>query len=65
MTPGEIFRKLHELKQAHSDLDAAIAHMSASVESDEVALKRLKKRKLLLKDQITMLQNKLIPDQPA
>jgi hypothetical protein len=65
MTPGEVFRKLHELRQEHRDLDAAIELMVQNPDSDEIAMKRLKKRKLLLKDQITLLENKLIPDEPA
>jgi hypothetical protein len=65
MTPGEVFRKLHELRQEHRDLDVAIELMVQNPESDEIAMKRLKKRKLLLKDQITLLENKLIPDEPA
>ena len=65
MTPGEVFRKLHELRAEHRDLDVAIAQMTANIANDEVAIKRLKKRKLLLKDQISVLENKLIPDQPA
>lgn len=65
MTPGEVFRKLHELRSEHRDLDAAIAVMASNPENDEIAIKRLKKRKLMLKDQIAVLENKLIPDQPA
>ena len=65
MTPGEVFRKLHELRVEHRDLDAAIAVMASSPDNDEIAVKRLKKRKLMLKDQISVLENKLIPDQPA
>ena len=65
MTPGEVFRKLHELRAEHRDLDAAIAVMASNPENDEIAVKRLKKRKLMLKDQIAVLENKLIPDQPA
>ncbi len=65
MTPGEIFRKLHELRQAHRDLDQAIALLILNPDADEIAVKRMKKRKLLLKDQIALLENKLIPDQPA
>ncbi len=65
MTPGEVFRKLHELRHEHRDLDVAIEQLVVSISDDEVAIKRLKKRKLLLKDQIAVLENKLIPDQPA
>jgi hypothetical protein len=65
MTPGEVFRKLHELRHEHRDLDAAIEQMAISISNDEISIKRLKKRKLLLKDQIAVLENKLIPDLPA
>jgi hypothetical protein len=65
MTPGELFRKLHEMRHEHRDLDLAIETLIANVANDEVAIKRLKKRKLLLKDQIAMLENKLIPDELA
>jgi hypothetical protein len=65
MMPGEIFRKLHELRQEHRDLDSAIAQLVANTDADEITIKRLKKRKLLLKDQISLLENRLIPDEPA
>ena len=64
MTPGEMFRKLHELRQAHRDLDQAIAELEKA-KGEELAIKRLKKRKLLQKDQIAWLEDKLIPDEPA
>ena len=54
-----------ELKQEHRDLDAAIARLQADIEADELAVKRLKKRKLLLKDNIAKLESALIPDEPA
>jgi hypothetical protein len=66
--PNEIARiaqRLVELKQAHRDLDAAIATMQSSLQADELALKRLKKRKLQLKDSIARLELALIPDEPA
>jgi hypothetical protein len=49
----------------HRDLDAAIARLSEMPVSDELQLKRLKKRKLLLKDLIARLQSRLIPDLDA
>ena len=60
--PSEIARKLVELKVEHRDLDECIAEMSRSPASDELQIKRLKKRKLMLKDQITRLESELIPD---
>jgi hypothetical protein len=64
MTPGELFRRLHELRQEHRDLDQAIAEMEKA-KADEISIKRLKKRKLVLKDQINWIMQKIIPDEPA
>ena len=60
--PSEIARKLVELKVEHRDLDSVIARLTADAGSDELQIRRLKKRKLLLKDQITILQSQAIPD---
>ncbi len=53
---------LMELRQEHRDLDQAIAALAADADSDQLHVGRLKKRKLLLKDQITYWQSRLIPD---
>ncbi len=58
-------RRVVELRLEHRDLDTAIGRLQADIEADELALKRLKKRKLLLKDQIIWIENALIPDEPA
>ena len=58
-------RRVIELRQEHRDLDLAIERLAADILSDELALKRLKKRKLQLKDQIAWIENALIPDEPA
>lgn len=61
----ELFRnieKLRELRIAHRDLDDVIGRLSLDMHVDQLQLKRLKKRKLLLKDQITVLESQLIPD---
>ena len=61
----ELFRnieKLRELRIAHRDLDDVIHRLSMDMHIDELQLKRLKKRKLMLKDQITILESQLIPD---
>jgi hypothetical protein len=63
--PSAIARRLAELRVEHRDLDAAIARLSEMPVSDELQLKRLKKRKLLLKDLIARLQSRLIPDLDA
>ena len=61
----EIKRRISELNVEHRDLDRAIEALEANPLSDELQLKRLKKRKLMLKDQIFMLQRQLVPDIPA
>ena len=63
--PSEIARKLVELKVEHRDLDQVIARLSRDPNSDELQIKRLKKRKLRIKDMISYLENKLIPDLDA
>ena len=54
--------KLAELSQEHRDLDNAIAALTESGARDQLQLTRLKKRKLQLKDQIQLLESRLIPD---
>jgi hypothetical protein len=54
--------KLTQLTQEHRDLDAAIEAMVISGSPDLLALSRLKKRKLQLKDEITEINNGLLPD---
>jgi hypothetical protein len=54
--------KLAELMQEHRDLDAAIAAMAEQGVNDQLQVTRLKKRKLQLKDQITRIEDALLPD---
>ncbi len=54
--------KLTQLTQEHRDLDTAIDAMTQSDNADPMALARLKKRKLQLKDEITEINNGLLPD---
>lgn len=61
----EIKRRISELNVEHRDLDRAIQALEENPLYDELQLKRLKKRKLMLKDQIFMLQRQLVPDIPA
>jgi hypothetical protein len=61
----EIKRRIGELHIEHRDLDRAIEALEGNAVHDELQLKRLKKRKLMLKDQIFMLQRQLVPDIPA
>jgi hypothetical protein len=62
---SRISQRLVELKLEHRDLDVAIARLQAGIEEDDLAVKRLKKRKLLLKDAIARLESALIPDLDA
>ncbi|MDH5822044.1 YdcH family protein [Luteimonas sp. RD2P54] len=62
---AEASRKLAELRVEHRDLDLAIARVQADAHADDLAVKRLKKRKLQLKDAIARLESSLIPDEPA
>jgi hypothetical protein len=55
-------QRLVELKSEHRDLDDVIAHISETAPFDQIQIKRLKKRKLLLKDQITRIESRLLPD---
>jgi hypothetical protein len=57
--------RLHELVIEHRDLDAAIQRLSIDPVHDQLALQRMKKRKLLLKDQISWFERQLDPDVPA
>jgi hypothetical protein len=54
--------KLAQLRQEHGDLDAAIAAIAEAPTCDQLQLTRLKKRKLQLKDQITRIEDSLLPD---
>ena len=54
--------KLAELKLEHRDLDEIITQMAADFGIDDLQLRRLKKRKLMIKDHIARLESRLIPD---
>ncbi len=56
------FEKLRQLRIEHRDLDEVIGRLSMDIHVDELQLKRLKKRKLMLRDQIERHESKLIPD---
>ena len=61
----DLFKNIERLRQLrieHRDLDDVISRLSMDFKIDEVQMKRLKRRKLLLKDQIARLQSQLIPD---
>lgn len=55
-------QRIRELQTEHDDLDDAIARLSENPLPDQLRLQRLKKRKLLLKDQLTHLERQLDPD---
>ena len=55
-------QRIRELQTEHDDLDDAIARLSEHPLPDQLRLQRLKKRKLLLKDQVTHLERQLDPD---
>ena len=60
-----LLRKLHELRSEHRDLDTVIARLADQAPSDQLHLQRLKKRKLMLKDEVSWLESHLIPDDIA
>ena len=66
--PAELARlaeRVAALRQEHRELDEEIGRLQAAIAADELAVKRMKKRKLQLKDEIARLESALIPDQPA
>jgi hypothetical protein len=58
-------RRLIELRIEHADLDSLIDRAGDEPARDELALRRLKKRRLLLRDQIARLELALEPPEPA
>lgn len=63
MNPEEVLSvKLNVLKRQHRDLDDAIHALETSGRGDQLTLKRLKKQKLMLKDQVARLEDLLTPD---
>lgn len=58
-------RQLIELTITHADLDAMIDRAAATGPTDELMMRRLKKRRLALKDAIARLRAQLSPDEPA
>jgi hypothetical protein len=61
----DIQRRIIELEVEHRDLDAVIELLARDARRDELQLRRLKKRKLQLKDHIMLLKMQLVPDVPA
>ena len=58
-------RRLIELRMEHGDLDSLIDQAAVTVPEDELTVRRLKKRRLLLRDQIARLEAELDPPEPA
>ncbi|MDJ0739186.1 MAG: DUF465 domain-containing protein [Gammaproteobacteria bacterium] len=65
LSDDELRARLTELRIEHRDLDEAITGLADSVHVDQLRLRRLKKRKLLLKDSIARIESMLIPDMDA
>ncbi|WP_414718790.1 YdcH family protein [Undibacterium sp.] len=63
--PEEIQQRIIELEVEHRDLDIVIESLVKDQHHDELQLRRLKKRKLQLKDHITLLKMQMMPDVPA
>lgn len=61
----ELRQKLEVLRQEHEDLDDVITRLAKDPAMDQIRLRRMKKRKLQLKDIISRLESKLIPDLDA
>lgn len=55
-------RKLANLKTEHRDLDDVIDRLVSDPTADRLQIQRLKKRKLALKDEISAIENELLPD---
>ena len=60
-----IQQRIVELQIEHRDLDQVIDKLSSTADFDQLQMRRLKKRKLQIKDTITLLEMRLIPDIPA
>jgi hypothetical protein len=65
LTPEAARERLIELRLEHRDLDEAISHLENDAIEDELSLRRLKKRKLALKDRLAVLERLVEPDEYA
>ena len=63
--PSEIAQKLSKLREEHRDLNQAIDRLAVEPWQDQLLMRRMKKRKLKLKDWISHLESLLIPDLDA
>lgn len=62
MTREELVRRLELLRVEHRDLDSAITALTDTPLPDQLAIARLKKRKLRLRDEISWIEDNLVPD---
>ena len=58
----ELREELMKLRAEHRDLDDEILHLEQNGTADQLLIRRLKKKKLALKDQITTIEDQLLPD---
>ncbi len=58
-------RRFIELRMAHADLDALIDRTSEENPLDELMMRRLKKRRLLMRDELARIERELTPNEPA
>ena len=58
----EILHQIATLESEHHDLDAVIERLGEDLPFDQLKLQRLKKRKLVLKDEITKIRSRILPD---
>ena len=59
---GALRFRIADLRQQHQDLDAAVAALEGGARPDQIQIARLKKKKLALRDQITRLEDQMMPD---
>lgn len=58
----QLHTRLHRLESEHRDLDEVIERLADDKPFDQLQLQRLKKRKLVLKDEITLVRSRILPD---
>jgi len=63
--PATVAHRLQDLRTEHRDLDEVIRRLTEDPTVDQLQIRRLKKRKLMLKDMIAHLESQLIPDLDA
>lgn len=62
LSQAQIKARIEQLKDEHGKLDSTIKSLSSAVNFDQIRIQRLKKQKLILKDEISSLENQIIPD---